>query len=77
MRVPNAAASAPTEFRFRLEAYSRRTIWEPLSPALSRESALSRLLSCADSPPALTVLKASRKPLVKICAWLTLYAPSK
>ena len=52
--------------------YRRRTICEPVSPALRRVSAFSRLLISADSPPALTVLNASRKPLVKICVWLTL-----
>src|ERR1039458_4125430 len=61
-RVPSEAARAPTEFSVRVEAYRRRTIWEPCSPALRRVSAFSRLSISVESPPPLTVLKASRKP---------------
>src|SRR5437867_8445178 len=76
-RVPSDAASEPTEFRLRLEAKRRRIMADGVSPELRRESALSTLLITADSPPALMVLNASRNPLEKICAWLTLYAPNK
>ena len=44
-RVAMDEASAPTEFRVRLEANRRRIICEPVSPALMRVSAFSRLLS--------------------------------
>src|ERR1051326_3005088 len=67
-RVPSVDARAPTEFSESCEANRRRIIAEGVSPGFSRESLLSTLLITADSPPALMVLNASRKPLEKICA---------
>src|SRR3954471_11306691 len=63
-RVAMEDASAPTEFRLRLEANRRRTICDPVSPGLRRESARSSVFMSGESPPALTTLNASRKPLL-------------
>src|SRR5713226_1769967 len=49
-RVAMDEASAPTEFKLRLEANKRRTICDPVSPALSRESVLRILFIKGESP---------------------------
>jgi hypothetical protein len=72
MRVPSDAASAATLFCCRFAGKRRRTMSEPVSVASRRVSAASNWFMSGLWPPALTTLKASRKPLLKISAWFTL-----
>ena len=66
------AASAATLLVARFDANRRRTMSDPVSFASRRVSGASNWFINALCPPALTMLKASRKPFLKISAWFTL-----
>ena len=67
----------PPEFRLRFDAYRRRTMADPLSPVLRWLCGRRSLFIRSLSPPALTTLKASRKPLFLISTWFASYPPKR